>query len=50
MCQLARKALEQAVQEDAESDDEIDDKFLNLEDGEGTTPSNVPENPCSCPE
>jgi len=30
----ARKALEQALQEEAESDDEIDDKFLNLEDTE----------------
>ncbi|KAF9451856.1 ARM repeat-containing protein [Macrolepiota fuliginosa MF-IS2] len=30
----ARKALEQALQEEVDSDDEADDKFLNLEDTE----------------
>lgn len=33
---VARKALELALQEDIESDDDADDKFLNLEDTEGT--------------
>lgn len=32
---VARKALELALQEDIESDDDADDKFLNLEDTEG---------------
>ncbi len=35
-CLPARKALEQALQEEAESDDDTDDKFLNLEDTEGS--------------
>jgi len=32
---LARKELEQAMQEEADTDDEVDDKFLNFADNEG---------------